>query len=241
MFNKSTIGIDGRHRISLCDVRIGKGLEMEKEIERFLQTEEMKARALKIKIFGLKKEILETQSSLGIKLKVPMRFVLEDEIQALRIALRQLNDKKHLALTQMYKTLREIAGVNVFEVHNIIPTVGRSVIARWIIGDNTYNADDGADWGSLGTSNTAVSNSDTQLTAESFRKARSSQAQSSNVAYLSNFYTATEVTGTFEEAGWHIDATASANSGQLLSHFLTGTISKSATETLTVESTLAIN
>jgi len=131
--------------------------------------------------------------------------------------------------------------VRQLEVHNIIPTAGRSVIARWITGDNTYSGDDGANYGSLGTSSTAVANGDTQLTAETYRKATSSVARSNNIAYLSNFYTATEVTGTFEEAGWHISGTALANTGQLLSHFLTTSIAKSSVESLVVESSLTIS
>ncbi len=128
-----------------------------------------------------------------------------------------------------------------FVVENIIPTAGRAVIARWIVGDDTYLADTGTNYGSLGTSATAPTNGDTQLTAETYRKATSSGTSASNISYLSNFYTAAEVSGTFEEAGWHIVGTGAANSGQLLSHFLTGAISKAVTETLTVESTLTIS
>lgn len=126
-------------------------------------------------------------------------------------------------------------------VENIIPTAGRTVIAQWIVGDNTNDADNGANYGSLGTDNTTPANGDTTLGTETYRKATSSGNNSSNVALLSNFYSAAEVTGTFEEAGWHIDGTASADTGQLLSHFLIGTTVKSAAETLTVESTLTIS
>ena len=115
------------------------------------------------------------------------------------------------------------------------------MIARWLVGDDTYLADTGINYGSLGTSATAPANGDTQLTAETFRKATSSGTSASNVSLLSNFYTAAEVSGTFEEAGWHIVGTGAANTGQLASHFLTGTISKSVTETLTVESNLTIS
>lgn len=148
---------------------------------------------------------------------------------------------RHLILNRLFKDLQKACLVNQFVVENIIPTVGRAVIAQWITGDNTYDADNGANYGSLGTDNTAPDNGDTTLTTETYRKATSSAATANNVAYLSNFYTATEVTGTFEEAGWHIDGGAGADTGQLLSHFLTGTIVKANTETLTVESTLTIS
>lgn len=148
---------------------------------------------------------------------------------------------RYSILQKLYKELQDACMVNQFVVENIIPTVGRAVIADWITGDNTYDAANGANYGSLGTDNTAPANGDTTLTTETYRKATSSAATSNNIAYLSNFYTASEVTGTFEEAGWHIDGGAGADTGQLLSHFLTGTITKSGTETLTCESTLTIS
>jgi len=163
-----------------------------------------------------------------------------DEIQNVFETLKHPT-QRHFILQDLYKAMQGLTLVNQIEVHNIIPTAGRSVVALWIVGDNTYDANNGANYGSLGDNNTAPVNGDTTLSNETYRKATSSATSSSNVVYLSNFYTATEVTGTFEEAGWHIDGTGVADSGQLLSHFLTTSIVKSATETLTVESTLTIS
>jgi len=163
-----------------------------------------------------------------------------DEIQYVFDTIKKPSQRYNI-LQELYKAMQDLTLVNQVEVHNIIPTAGRSVLAQWIIGTITYSADNGVNYGSLGTSNTAPANGDTQLTTETYRKATSSAATSSNVAYLSNFYTATETSGTFEEAGWHIDGTGVANTGQLLSHFLTTTIAKSVTETLTVESTITIS
>jgi hypothetical protein len=163
-----------------------------------------------------------------------------DEIQNVFETLKHPT-QRHEILQDLYKSMQALTIVNQVEVHNIIPTVGRSVIALWIIGDNTYDAAVGTNYGTLGDDNTAPVNGDTTLGNETYRKATSSATSANNIAYLSNFYTATEVTGTIEEAGWHIDGTGAADSGQLLSHFLTTSITKAATETLTVESTLTIS
>lgn len=221
-----------RHRLSVCDIRHPQAVQIQREIliegER---QERIIDRARRDRYL-----LLAKLPPVGERTDADI-----EGVQLLSLVIADLKDKKHRLMTQLYQALRDLTAVNVVEVNNIIPTAGRSVIARWIIGDNTYDADLGANYGSLGTSNTAVANGDTQLTAETYRKARSSESQVTNVATLSNFYSAGEVTGTFEEAGWHIAGTATANSGQLLSHFLTGTTVKASDETLTVESTLTIS
>lgn len=160
------------------------------------------------------------------------------EADKARALLANYREMHHMTLMEMYAKLRSVAMVDMLTVKNIIPTVGRTVYAEWTTGNNTHDADIGTNYGALGTDNTTPANGDTTLGTETYRKATSSATNASNVAYLSNFYTATEVTGTFEEAGWFIDGSAAADSGELLSHFLTGSITKSSTETLTVESEL---
>lgn len=144
-------------------------------------------------------------------------------------------------LQEMVKELKRLTMVREKIVENIIPTVGRAVIAKWLIGDNTYTADTGINYGSLGDDNTAPTNADTTLGNETYRKAIASVSQVDNQAFVAAFYTATEVSGTFEECGLHIVGTGSADTGQLFSHFLTGGIVKSTTETLTVESEITIS
>jgi hypothetical protein len=219
--NKQKFGIDGRHKLTLCDIRHPQAKRLESEIVHFIKSEDQKISEA-TRNFHFAKATDRDASNI-------LKF------------LKTLKTKKHNTLNEMYDALRLISCTHFVEVHNIIPTAGRSVIAQWITGDNTYDAANGANYGSLGTDNTAPANGDTTLGTETYRKATSSVAQSNNVATLSNFYTATEVTGTFEEAGWHIDGGAGADTGQLLSHFLTGTTVKSATETLTVQSVLTIS
>jgi len=216
--------IEGLHTFSICDIRHPQSKTLEQEIEQTI---------------GMYRNALKRAKSDFYLAKA--REATKDEIALLTAVMADLRQRWHKEVGQMYSAMRDLTLVNQFTVHNIIPTAGRAVIAEWITGDITHSADNGANYGSLGTSNTAVANGDTTLTTETYRKATSSAATASNVAFLSNFYTATEVTGTFEEAGWHIDGTASADTGELLSHFLTTTISKSSTETLTAESTLTIS
>ena len=148
--------------------------------------------------------------------------------------LHQLWLEYHWYLDQLHRRflVRQIV------VENITTTVGRSVIAQRLSGITTYTGV--VNYGALGTSNTAAAVGNTQLGAEVYRKALSSGTYASNVAYLENFYTATETTGTYQEYGFFIDGTGSANTGQLFNRF-TSTVVKSNTETLNVQSTITIN
>ena len=231
MTNEKKIGIDGIHKLSLCDIRHPKAISIQNDIIRESEIFDNGIRLARQDKFNL-------MSRLGL----PNEWSIDERehIGIFNAIICELQAKKDTLLRQFYKELQSLTLVNQIEVHNIIPTAGRAVIARCITGDNTYSGDDGANYGSLGTSATAPANGDTQLTTETYRKATSSVARSNNIAYLSNFYTATEVTGTFEEAGWHISGTGTVNTGQLLSHFLTTTIVKSSVESLTVESILTI-
>ena len=123
-------------------------------------------------------------------------------------------------------------------VENVTATVGRAVLAQRLAAITTYTGT--VNYGALGTSNTAPAVGNTQLGAETYRKALSSGTAASNIAYLENFYTSSEVSGTFEEYGFFIDGTGSANSGQLFNRFTTTTV-KSNVESLNVQSTITIS
>lgn len=123
-------------------------------------------------------------------------------------------------------------------VNNITATVGRSVLAQRLAGITTYTGT--VNYGALGTSATAATVSDTQLGTETYRKALSSGTYSSNIAYLENFYTASEVSGTFEEYGFFIDGNGSANTGQLFNRFVIETV-KTSVESLNVQSIITFN
>lgn len=212
----------GVHIYSICDIRHKKAKQLESDIEKTINGYR-KATGRAVRDFYIAK--VKNDQSLA---------------KDLRGAILELRRRWHEEVTQMYSALRHLTLIRQETIYNILPTAGRTVVAEWLTGTNTSDAANGANYGSLGDNATAVANGDTALTNETYRKATSSATNSSNVAYLSNFYTATEVTGTFEEAGWHIDGTASADTGDLLSHFLTGSITKSSVEALVIESQISV-
>lgn len=145
--------------------------------------------------------------------------------------LRELWQEYRFFVEQLHKKfkLREVL------VKNITTTAGRNVLARRLSGNTTYTGI--VNYTALGTSNTAPAVSDTQLGTETYRKALSSGTYASNIAYLETFFTASEVSGTFQEYGNFIDGSGTANSGQLFNRFIQ-TVTKSITETLNVQSTV---
>jgi hypothetical protein len=126
----------------------------------------------------------------------------------------------------------------VFVYENLVPTVGRTMIA-----DNLTNAtpdnDMLANYIALGTGTNAPANGDTTLQTEVYRNNTASRTNASNIAYISGFIDATETTGTYREAGIFCDGTSSANTGILLSRVAIN-ITKSSIETLTLDWTLTI-
>ncbi len=115
---------------------------------------------------------------------------------------------------------------------NMIVTVGRKTIAMRLANVLTYTGV--INYGALGTGTTPPANTDTQLETEVFRKTTASATYENNVAYISFFFGAAEVSGTFREFGNFIDGTASANTGQLFTRISVNWV-KTNTETLTVD------
>jgi len=139
--------------------------------------------------------------------------------------------------TGQRETLRGLEELGVIErhhaAHNLITTVGRNVLARLLAGDATYSGQ--VNYGALGSSSTTPSNTDTQLGTEVYRKLFASHTtDGNNVVYIDFFYAATDTNGTYQEFGNVIDGTASANTGQLFSHILTGGWTKTSLQSLFV-------
>lgn len=134
--------------------------------------------------------------------------------------------------------LHKLCKVREYVIENITTTEGRNVFARILSGNTTYTGV--VSHCALGTDNTAPAITDTQLIAETYRKALSSGTFATNISYLETFFTAAEVTGTFEEYGFFIDGSGAANSGQIFNRFIQS-ITKSVTETMNVQSTVTWN
>lgn len=130
------------------------------------------------------------------------------------------------ALLGMGMTLREAMAsakrekVLVFEheTHNLVTTIGKQFIAKRITGAESG----GLAYLALGTGSTAPALTDTKLVAETARKALTECYQSGVYFYSSVFLLGSECTFYIKEGGLFGGAlaTATADSGTLLSRFL---------------------
>lgn len=127
----------------------------------------------------------------------------------------------------------------VYKYKNIIPTVGRTMLANNLT-DTAPDNDPRINYTALGTGITAPDNADTKLQTEVFRKLVASQTNTANVGYVTAFYTAPETSGTYKEAGVFCNATAAADSGVLFSRVAID-ITKSVSESLTIDYTITIS
>lgn len=122
---------------------------------------------------------------------------------------------------------------------NIVVQTGRYAIARILIGDETYSG--AINYGALGTDNTAVAATDTALGTEVKRKLFARRSRTNHQASFDFYYSKDDTNGTYQEFGTFIDGTATADSGQLFNHVLTGGWTKTDQEAMTVSITFSIN
>ena len=148
------------------------------------------------------------------KLETQEQWKLHDRIESLR--------KKGKDIIKLVRKLNSICETKIYIIENIIPTVGRALIAN-NISSNAPTNDPYINYTALGTDNTAVANGDTTLNTETYRKATASGTNANNIAYITAFYTATECNGTYKEAGLFCDASGAADSGVLFSRVLLNT------------------
>lgn len=173
---------------------------------------------------------------------------LQEQLESVRIRRSQII-KMGLLTAELAQSLwqeyRDYLGLlhktylsNQVVVENITVNNGRAVLAQRLANVVTYSGI--VNYGALGTDNTGELVTDSTLGTEVYRKALSSGTVSGQTAYLENFYTTTEVSGTFEEYGFFIDGTAAADSGRLLNRF-TDSVTKSALQSLNVASTIVLS
>lgn len=172
-------------------------------------------------VYKITKAILET----------PEAFALDKRIREMR---EQGKNVIHLI-----RQLNGMCRTEVKIVENLIPTVGRAMIANNLT-DVTPTNVMVIKHCALGSSTTAPANGDTQLGTEVYRNAIASITNASNVGYATGFFGAAETTGTYKEVGLFCDSTGTANSGVLLSHVAVD-ITKSAVETLTIDWIITIS
>lgn len=127
----------------------------------------------------------------------------------------------------------------VYKYENLIPTVGRTQIAKALASILATLPEIEINKTALGTGTTPPANGDTTLETETFRKNVASLTNTNNQVFVTAFYTALEVSGSFKEAGLFINGTATVDTGILLSRVAID-ITKSTSETLTIDYTLTI-
>ncbi len=146
-------------------------------------------------------------------------------------------------LVNVRAVIRDAESEKVLRVHlfhNIVPTVGRAAIAMHLSNVTPSPSTLMANYSAVGTGTDAPDNADTTLQTETARTVVASRTNSSNVAYITGFFGATDVSGTLREAALFIAGTASADTGTLLSRVAIN-ITKAVTETLTLDWTITIS
>lgn len=131
-------------------------------------------------------------------------------------ALESLNKEGLMSRKTMYKLSFLGKEVKREKVKNVICKTGFNAVCRRLADDTTYTGI--INKALLGTGTTPATANDTKLKTETYRNDIASGTAGDNIAYITCFFTETEVTGTFTEFGNVIDGTASANTGQLWSH-----------------------
>lgn len=149
---------------------------------------------------------------------------------------------ENLKATGKLKITKRDQDGNILSVHdydNVVCTVAKTMIANNLTDaspDNVMRIN----YGALGSNTTAPTVADTQLGTETYRNLVASETNSANVAYITLFFSQTETTGTYKEAGLFCNATGTANSGILLSHVAIDE-TKTNVQTLTIDWTITIN
>lgn len=129
-----------------------------------------------------------------------------------------LEKMRHLMRPKTFHRLYRLGELKFVDEHkNVICNAGFNAITRLLVGDVTYTGE--INKALLGTGATgSASASDTTLETETYRNDIASATASSNIAYLTAFFTEAEVSGTFTEFGNCIDGTGTVDTGQLWSH-----------------------
>jgi len=106
--------------------------------------------------------------------------------------------------------------LSVSQNHNLVPTVGRGVLARILAGTTTPSGV--INYMAIGTGTTAFTNASLFLNAETFRKVVSSSSFDGNISYIDCFIASGDVANaTYKEAGAFIDASTGSATGSAFS------------------------
>lgn len=214
----SEVAVKGVHILTICDIKTGRAEKLQAEILR-VEKERHEVLANISRPISLMDRIFKSRIVREIEEQIKNLDVILDE---------NWQEYKHFL-----RKLHNLCKVDESVIENITTTVGRTVLARRLSGNTVYSGT--VNYTALGSDNTAAAVGDATLGNETYRKALSSGTYLANVAYLETFFSATEVTGTFEEYGMYIDGGAGADTGQLFNRF-TETKVKTSSQTLNGQS-----
>lgn len=186
---------------------------------------------IKHKVFDHTKKIEGRQLASIFDMRSKQAMNVEREILEFLKYSADERTKRWNEYQQMVKEMNRFK-VREYLATNIVVTVGRSVIAQRLANILTYTGV--INYGALGSSSTAVNNSDIKLGTEVFRKIVASTSFTTNVAFIDFFYSKADTNGTYQEFGSFIDGTGTVDTGQLFSHVLTGGWIKASSESMTV-------
>lgn len=127
------------------------------------------------------------------------------------------------------------------EYTNIVVTVGKVAIARRLANVAGVANEGIITYGATGTGTNTPTVADTTLQTEIARKLLSVRSNTNNIAVLRVFYNETESVGTLTEFGlFGEDASATANTGTMFNRLIIA-VTKTITQTLTIECQITIN
>ena len=143
-------------------------------------------------------------------------------------------------LTAIIRDAKTGAIKRVYKYFNTVVTVGRACLANQLTASSPSPASPRVNKVALGTNVAAPANADIKLGTEVYRNSVASATNSNNIAYITGFFSATETTGTYKEAGLFINGGVAADDGTLFSHVAIN-ITKSNVESLTLDWTITIS
>lgn len=186
----------------------------------------------------MKKSLKEKAGFRG-RITLTNYLIESEEAQKLQEYIGSLGEISESRFKALERRLRSLCAVREIVFSNAVVMSGRTVFTRIMVGDTTCTG--AINYGAIGTSATAVSDSQTQLVAEVKRKRIAAKSRTDDSITLRFFFTKADAVGTFEEFACFIDGTSAANSGQMYNRALTGGWAKSEIESMTVTATLDLN
>lgn len=188
-----------------------------------------------------KVKVMEKAGGIGFNYVVRTADLSTPEAKNLHQEIIEKREKGE-PIIDLIRELNNKFGRVVCEGHNIVPTVGLTVLAKSISGNLAALSDIEINYGAVGTGTGTPALANTTLGSEEFRKLPASLTYSGAVAYATLFYAATDFTttgiGNITEHGLFIDGSTGVDTGTLFSRVLLNSptgVSKTNLQTLTID------